>query len=571
MTKLSRTRLSRNLTLALVIACGFAVTSIAAWQANVASFKLWETASIAEAERLSTELRYRVLREREPLIAAATLYFGSDEVTQDELEEARSLLSNATARDSELSIAYVQKNNDGSYEAQQASGNVSLLPTGQYYPVYGQLTATLDQAQAASPALVIGDLFEQDGTSYLSMAMTAPNAGEPGVLVVLINFTQLLTEVTQNLLTQGRTLEIQHPVSGNYNHSNTLPLLSSPESEHALTIDMGLFDWQLLWMFDVDADGARDNSLYYAVWLFGLIITLLLAQAFHNLLQQQHRIQQQVDEKTEALKQTFRSLQKTQQRMVQQEKMASLGSLVAGVSHELNTPIGNGLMAASILQDRASDMHKRFDSGELRRSELEEYLITCDDTARIIQQNIKRAAALINSFKEVAVDQTSERRRQFNLATVIHEVLSSLQPQLKKTPHRVELNVPDHINMDSFPGPLGQVITNLILNSLVHGFESGQAGTLLIHARLEGSDSVELTYKDDGVGIDEAIRNKIFDPFFTTRMGSGGSGLGLHIVYNIVHGMLGGDITLEPAERGALFVITVPISAPNSRQQEQSA
>ncbi|MFY0665529.1 MAG: HAMP domain-containing histidine kinase [Natronospirillum sp.] len=569
MTKLSRTPLSRGLTIALVLVCGFLVTSIAAWQAHVASFKLWETASVADAERLSAELRYRVLREREPLIAAATLYYGSEEVTQTELEEAQTLLSQAATRDSELSIAFVQKNSDGHYEAQQASGNVSLLPTGQFYRVNGQLAAALEQAQAASPELIIGNLFEQDGTSYLSMAMAAPNAGELGILIVLINFSQLVGEVTQNLLTHGRTVEITHPLSGSYNHSNTLPLLSSAESRHAMAINMGLYDWELLWLFD--ADGALDRTLYYTVWGFGLIITLLLAQAFHNLLRQQYRIQQQVEEKTEALKQTFRSLQKTQQRMVQQEKMASLGSLVAGVSHELNTPIGNGLMAASILQDRAVDMRKSLDSGELRRSELEDYLITCDDTARIIQQNVKRAAALINSFKEVAVDQTSERRRQFNLATVINEVLSSLQPQLKKTQHQFELRVPDNIEMDSFPGPLGQVITNLILNSLVHGFEDGQAGTMLIHVRLEGTDSVELTYKDNGVGISEAIRSKVFDPFFTTRMGSGGSGLGLHIVYNIVHGMLGGDITLEPAERGALFVITMPTSAPTSRQQEQSA
>lgn len=571
MTKLSRTRLSRSLTLALVLACGFVVTSLAAWQASKASFKLWETSSIAEAERLSTELRYRVLREREPLIAAATLYYGSEEVTQDELEEARALLSDATRRESELSIAFVQRTANGEYQVQQASGNVSLLPTGQFYVVNSHLAETLDKAQEASPDLVIGHLFADQSTSYLSMAMTAPNAGEPGILIVVINFSQLIGGLTQNLLSQGRTLEINHPVTGDLNHSNTLPLLTSPESEHRLSIDMGLYNWELRWLFDIDADGVRDRSLYYAVWLFGLVITGLLTVVFYNLLQQQHRVQQQVDEKTEALKQTFRSLQKTQQRMVQQEKMASLGSLVAGVSHELNTPIGNGLMAASILQDRTSDLTQRFNSGEMRRSELEDYLTTCGESARIIEQNIKRAATLISSFKAVAVDQTSERRRSFNLATAIDEVIMTLQPQLRHSAHRVHIEVPDDIMMDSFPGPLGQVITNLVMNSLVHAFKDGQAGTIRLHVRRDASNQIELTYQDNGVGVADDIRGKVFDPFFTTRMGSGGSGLGLHIVYNIVHGMLGGDITLEPSTRGVLFLITLPVTAPGHKQHEQSA
>ena len=265
------------------------------------------------------------------------------------------------------------------------------------------------------------------------------------------------------------------------------------------------------------------------------------------------------------LAQTLAHLQDTHERLVHADKLASLGALVAGVAHELNTPIGNGLMAVSTLSQRAEGFRALL-AGGLKRSDLDRFVTQVETAADISTRNLARASELISSFKQVAVDQTSSQRRVFDLAEVVHEIVLTLQPTLKHTTHQVVTEVPHGISLDSYPGPLGQVIANLVQNAVVHAFGGRDAGTVRISAHTEDGQ-VQLCVADDGVGIPADNLGKVFDPFFTTRLGQGGSGLGLHIVHNVVTGLLGGHIAVAcPTGGGTAMHIRIPLSAPTGAQ-----
>jgi len=259
-----------------------------------------------------------------------------------------------------------------------------------------------------------------------------------------------------------------------------------------------------------------------------------------------------------ALRSSREKIKATQAQLIESKKMAALGGLVAGVAHEINTPVGVGVTAASHLAEKTESFGKLLASGALKRSELQQYLDICAEASRMILANLKRAAELIQSFKQVAVDRTSQKRREFVLGTFFDEVLLSLKPALKLTEHRVEVVCEEGLAMDSYPGALSQILTNFVMNSLLHGFDENEAGTLRIEAAGEG-DMVRLRYADDGRGMDARVREKIFEPFFTTKRGQGGSGLGMHLVYNLVTQTLGGRIECvsSPGE-GTAFTIMMP-------------
>lgn len=252
-------------------------------------------------------------------------------------------------------------------------------------------------------------------------------------------------------------------------------------------------------------------------------------------------------------------LELTRGHLVESEKMASLGGLVAGVAHEINTPVGIAVSAASYLQDRTNAVREKLADGSLGPADVKSYLDDAGRSAGLLLSNANRAAQLVQSFKRVAVDQTSDERRRFDLKQYIGETLHSLQPKLAGTRVAVQVDCPPGIEMDSYPGPLAQVVTNLVLNSLQHGFPGGAQGTMRITARLDGDDDVVLHHEDDGSGIPENLHDRIFEPFFTTRRGAGGSGLGLHLVYNIVTAKLKGSIEVKArAGGGTLFVLRLP-------------
>ncbi|KQQ44489.1 histidine kinase [Duganella sp. Leaf126] len=269
----------------------------------------------------------------------------------------------------------------------------------------------------------------------------------------------------------------------------------------------------------------------------------------------------------------YAQLKSAQTQLVSQEKLAALGSLMAGVAHELNTPIGNSLLIASTLHQKTTDLARQVAGPGLRRSELQAYL---EDAARahdLVMRGLTSAAELVNSFKQVAVDRTTEQRRRFDLQQVTTEVIATMMNRIRASGHRIEAEVAASIAMDSYPGPLGQVIANFINNALLHAFDKGVVGRLWLRAALappgsagaDGAGRVQLVFGDNGGGIAPAHMSRIFDPFFTTKLGQGGSGLGLSISYNIVTALLGGQIAVQSSAAGTVFTLDLPLVAPQAR------
>jgi signal transduction histidine kinase len=276
-------------------------------------------------------------------------------------------------------------------------------------------------------------------------------------------------------------------------------------------------------------------------------------------------LEQRVVERTSNLQEALNSLQSMQNELVRSEKLASLGSLVAGIAHELNTPIGNSMTVSTTIEEYATVMVDELQSPRPRRSLLEQSVVAIQKGASILTRNLHRAATLVSSFKQVAVDQSSDNRRQFNLKVVLEEVMLTLESMYKKS-STAELSLAPEIVMDSYPGALAQVLTNFVANALAHGFDGRTSGVMRLSTRLLENDQVEIVFADDGVGIAQEHIGRVFDPFFTTKLGQGGSGLGMHIVYNLVTGVLGGELALHSElGHGVAITVTLPLVAGRAR------
>lgn len=273
-------------------------------------------------------------------------------------------------------------------------------------------------------------------------------------------------------------------------------------------------------------------------------------------------LEQRVSERTSELATAMETLHRAQEELLQSEAKAALGAMVASVTHELNTPIGNSVMAASTLSDQATAFLRNVEAGHLKRSELTAFLVALRDGTDMIQRNLERAGLLLKNFKQVAADQASEQRREFDLAGLVGEVVGMLRPQLKNSPHRVVLEIPDQIVMDSYPGPLGQVLINLINNAYMHAFDGMTDGVLTLSA--EARDPFVVVHvSDNGAGMSHETLTRLFQPFFSTKIGKGGTGLGMTIVEGIVRKTLGGSLHVESKPGcGTQFHITLPLSAP---------
>ena len=276
-----------------------------------------------------------------------------------------------------------------------------------------------------------------------------------------------------------------------------------------------------------------------------------------------------VEARTAELAAANEDLKRAMKQLAHAEKLAALGNLVAGVAHELNTPIGNMLTMATAFHGRVKVFSDAVLNGGLRRSVLDGFVQGANEAAESIERNAGRAAELITTFKQVAVDQTSARRRRFDLADLVQDVYTTLQPRLKHSPHHLAINVPAGISMDSYPGPLDQVILNLVNNALLHAFVDDTPGTMNISARIDGA-WVEIEFSDNGMGMDAATAARAFEPFFTTRMGSGGSGLGLYLVYNLVTVALDGDVFMHSTPAvGTAFLLKLPLVAKVHQAEEK--
>ncbi len=265
------------------------------------------------------------------------------------------------------------------------------------------------------------------------------------------------------------------------------------------------------------------------------------------------QLEHRVLERTRDLSNTLHQLRDTQDELVRQEKLASLGGLVAGIAHEINTPLGICITATTHVQGELGHWRKENAAGGLDTKRVTTMLDELDVAMHILDNNIRRGAELVRSFKQVAVDQSSGQRRMFDLAEYLDEIVLSLKPKLKHAPCSVHVECRTGILMDSFPGALSQVVTNLIMNALLHAFDGRQGGVITVHADLDGEDVV-LKVADDGVGMAASDLKQFFDPFFTTKRGSGGTGLGAHVVFNQVTNVLGGTIRVVSAPGSGLQV-----------------
>lgn len=297
-------------------------------------------------------------------------------------------------------------------------------------------------------------------------------------------------------------------------------------------------------------------------------------RAERELLQLNSQLEERVRQRTIELETTLNNLRLAQDELIRAEKLAGLGSLVAGIAHEINTPLGAGVTVASTLREKLKRFQELVESGALRRSAINEFLTDLTTATTLLNTSLTKAAELVGQFKRVAVDQTGDQRRKFDCRVVTEEVMATLHPMTKRLPLTLEVDIPEGLWADSYPGAYGQIITNLVTNALVHGLEGREHGSIRIIAVKEGIAEdpwVKLSFTDDGVGIPADIRARIFDPFFTTKLGDGGSGLGLHIVYTMVTRVLCGRITVdsEPGV-GTTFTISFPLIAPAAAADPQS-
>jgi len=280
-------------------------------------------------------------------------------------------------------------------------------------------------------------------------------------------------------------------------------------------------------------------------------------------------LNQELQAMNQEIIETLDRLKKTQGQLVQAEKMSALGSLVGGMAHEINTPVGVAVTAASFLGDLIREINLQCQAGTIKRKDLMNYNEECREAVEMVLANLRRAAQLIGSFKKVSIDQANEEKRIFEVKEYLSDILLSLHPRLKKTKHTVTIHCDNHVKVYGFPGAFAQVITNLIMNSLTHAYTAEDAGNIVISV-VKKEDRFILQYSDDGKGIDNTVLPRIFEPFFTTARGIGGSGLGLYIVYNIITQQFGGTIDCysEPG-KGANFVMSLALGEENTKETLQ--
>lgn len=282
-------------------------------------------------------------------------------------------------------------------------------------------------------------------------------------------------------------------------------------------------------------------------------------------------LERRVAERSAELEKASAQLQSSLEDLARSEARSALSIMVASITHELGTPLGNSLVTAGTLEDFSREFENKMNAGQLKRSDMTEFLDDLREGTQLMTRNLRRASELLLNFKQVAADQASEQRREFDLAEVIHEVIASLQPSLKRHAHKIVVNIPKGLMFNSYPGPLGQICINLVNNAYLHGFEGRAQGTLSIAAEA-GESSVKLSFTDDGVGIPAENLERLFEPFFSTKIGKGGTGLGMTIVHSLATKTLGGALTVHSTPgAGTCFQLTLPYQAPQKAPANSTA
>lgn len=307
-----------------------------------------------------------------------------------------------------------------------------------------------------------------------------------------------------------------------------------------------------------------DYSLIYQIMAVAIAIILLILfwlKKSNDEIKKRKIIEEELAESNDELEQTITNLKQIQEKLIESEKLASLGSLVAGVAHEINTPVGIGLTASSHFSFISEVLKEKYKNKEMTEDEFEKYLKESEELSTLIFSNLNRTSDIIKNFKQVAIDQTSQQKREFNLKEYTKGILLSLDSIIKKKYIKIDINCNENLNINSYPGLYSQILTNLIINSMKHGFKSKEDGIISINISIK-NELLTLVYKDDGIGIPKNNLSQIFDPFFTTNREGGGSGLGLNIIYNIINNNLHGTITCNSKENnGVEFIIKINLGS----------
>lgn len=375
-----------------------------------------------------------------------------------------------------------------------------------------------------------------------------------GRILGLLSRKNLLAELSKPL---GRDMYIKRPVSQLMPAIDTEPLILPGETTIAAAVELAL---------SRPGERSHDPVLVDRGTAMGVLEVNVLMRMQAILLEQALRTKdeliEEVQRTADELRTALDTLEQARDRLVQSEKMAALGQLVAGVAHEINTPIGVALTAATHLGERTNEFRGIFTENRMKRSDLQTYVDLAGESANLLRYNIQRAAQLIQSFKQVAVDQASEQHRGFELKSYLEQLIASLAPEVRKAGHSLTMTCEEGIELTSYPGALAQVLSNLVSNAIAHAYDRGTAGTIALTAVQHGA-KVVLTVSDNGRGIAPENLSRIYDPFYTTKRGEGGSGLGLHIVFNIVTETLRGEIVCQSTLGvGTSFIATIPLHIP---------
>lgn len=516
---------------------------------------LWEQQAHAEMDRISELLVFWLKLAYEPALGLSMLMQGSKDVTQSEFTEALRLSHSEETSIGRTLYAFVHRSANG-HQVQLSNTDHTLLRPGTLLSEHPAFEATIARSITRPSAMTAGPVFQDsDGHYKLFFAIPAASETTQGFMVALADMEMILHDLHQQHIPKGLTGRLHVPESGLMLASaNNEKQGAALTGEHVFTTTFAGQTWHFNWQLFEDYQGGQQLKLSVVVTLAGTLISLLTTLLAY--LWMTHR------ERARQLDQAYQALQNASEKLIKSEKMASLGSLVAGIAHEMNTPIGNSLTVATALREKGNQFCGAVREGTLKKTVLNEFLDTLTEATALLENNTRRAAQLVGNFKQVAVDQSSERRRCFDLQQAIEETLWTLEPTLKHTHHQIHTSIPEGIQCDSYPGAIGQILTNLVSNSLHHGFENQPEGRIEIQAFC-AQGMINLDYIDNGCGISPSFINKVFDPFFTTKLGKGGSGLGLHIIYNLVTGLLGGDIKIasEPGE-GVRVTMHFPAIAP---------
>ncbi len=421
-----------------------------------------------------------------------------------------------------------------------------------------QMKIVIENAGAQRGTLILDKngkwVIEAEGDSGISVLQSIPirdfSAGLPITLINYVIRSQQAV-VLHHAAQEGDFTFDPHFVHHNAKSVLCLPLINQGKLHGILYLENHLATHVF----------TPDRLEILNIFSSQMAISIENARLYANLEDKVKERTLEIEMQKQELSNTLEKLQSAQQQLVESEKMAALGNLVAGIAHEINTPVGIGVTAASKLKSLTVDLQKLYQADNMKRSDLEKYLASGLQGAEFVLNNLSRANELIQSFKQVAVDQSTEQKRTFELREYLDEILLSLHPKLKRTKHHISLHCEQRIVLSSYPSAFYQIISNLIMNSLIHGFGNHSEGHISLDTEIIEEVDLRLIYQDNGQGVAESNLKNIFEPFFTTNRQGGGTGLGLHIVYNLVTHKLGGRIQCDSEfGKGVVFTIQVPLT-----------